>query len=72
MAGADRGPLQVEVDLLTDHSIKLYAGHVAAAVEQERLAMVKGRGALDNDDLVIRHGCEEPGTESPAAAVSDR
>jgi len=56
--GLLRGFLKWKLDLLTDHSMRLYAGHIARAAEQEDAAVEKGREAADGEDLSIRQGSE--------------
>jgi triacylglycerol lipase len=53
------GLLKWKIDLLADHSIGLYAQHIAAAVREENAALAKHRGAKHADDLAIRAGSEE-------------
>lgn len=52
------GLFKWKFDLLTDHSMRLYAQHIAAAVEKENLALASGRDTTDEDKLVIRADCE--------------
>ncbi len=52
------GLFQWKLDLLADHSIHHYAGHIAAAVDKENLALQSGREAANQDDLVIRTASE--------------
>jgi triacylglycerol lipase len=47
------GLLKWRLDLLTDHSIKLYAGHIATAVKQEHAGLAKNRAAAKAEDLAI-------------------
>ena len=47
------------LDLLTDHSIGQYAGHIATAVNEEYAAIAKNGGEVAVDDVVARNGCEE-------------
>lgn len=58
--GLIAGLMKWKLDLLTDHSIGLYAQHIAAAVEQENVALAKHRGAVAADDLAIRGQNDEP------------
>ena len=48
------GLLKANLDLLTDHSVRLYAQHLAAAVQQEDERLARGHGPIDRDELVIR------------------
>jgi triacylglycerol lipase len=48
-----------KLDLLADHSMRLYARHIAAAVEQENRGLAQGREAVDDDELVASKGCEQ-------------
>jgi triacylglycerol lipase len=57
--GLVAGIFKWKLDLLSDHSIHLYAGHIAAAVEKESHAVAAGREAASEDDLVIGTTCEE-------------
>jgi triacylglycerol lipase len=52
--GLLRGLWKWQLDLLVDHSIQLYAEHIARAVERESRAMEKGGGAVRKEDIVIR------------------
>lgn len=54
------GLLNWRLDLLTDHSIKLYAGHIATAVKQEDAGLTKNRAAAKAEDLAIPAENEEP------------
>lgn len=47
------GLFKWKLDLLSDHSIHLYAKHIAAAVEEESKALARNRTALSADDLAI-------------------
>ncbi|TWU09707.1 Lipase (class 3) [Symmachiella macrocystis] len=47
-------------DLLADHSIHLYAKHIATAAVQEDKKASTGRETRDEDDLVIRNKQDEP------------
>jgi triacylglycerol lipase len=47
------GLLKWKLDLLSDHSIHLYAGHIAEAVKQEDANLADHRGATAVEDLVI-------------------
>jgi triacylglycerol lipase len=52
--GLLRGLLQWRIDLLSDHSIRQYAAHIAVAVEKDEAAIAKGAEAADADDVAIR------------------
>jgi triacylglycerol lipase len=57
--GFVQGLLKWNIDLLTDHSVHLYVKHIVSAVEQEERAMQRGREAVDEVDLVVRHENED-------------
>lgn len=57
--GLIAGLLKWKLDLLEDHSIKLYAQHIVTAIHQEDIALAKGRKTTAPDDLVIRIDAEE-------------
>ncbi|MGD9721227.1 MAG: lipase family protein [Pirellulales bacterium] len=57
--GLIAGLLKWQVDLFTDHSIGLYAQHIAAAVREENAALAKNRDIKEADDLVISAGNSE-------------
>jgi triacylglycerol lipase len=61
------GLLKWRIDLLSDHSIGLYAGHIATAVQEEDAALASNRGPTNVDDLVIRTWCEETASQDAAA-----
>jgi triacylglycerol lipase len=67
------GLMRWKFDLLADHSIKLYARHIAAAADQEEAeARATGKELADGDDLAIGH-CDESGSSelpAPAAQVA--
>jgi len=50
-----------KLDLLADHSIHLYAQHIATAAVQEDEKASAGRETRDEDDLVIRSESNGPG-----------
>jgi triacylglycerol lipase len=60
------GLLRWKLDLLVDHSIGLYAAHIAQAVEKETLAMQQGRSAVRGEDLVIH---DEHSVDAPHSAA---
>jgi triacylglycerol lipase len=71
------GLLKWRIDLLTDHSIKLYAEHIAAAVEQENAGLARGRDTVDAEDLAISAAadgepCEGEGPLPATASVPRR
>ncbi len=68
--GLIAGLFQWKIDLLADHSMKLYAHRIAAAVDEENVSLAKGREAADDDDLVIpeRESCQAEGGELPPGA----
>jgi triacylglycerol lipase len=53
------GLFKWKIDLLSDHSIGLYAQHIAAAVKKEDRASASGRETAAEDDLVIRNASDE-------------
>jgi triacylglycerol lipase len=57
--GLIAGLLKWKIDLFTDHSIGLYAQHIATAVEQEFAAAANHRGIKNANDLAIRSGSDE-------------
>ena len=57
--GFTHGLLNWSLDLLADHSVHLYVKHIASAVAQEEKAMNRGREAVDEGDLVARHGSDD-------------
>jgi triacylglycerol lipase len=65
--GLISGLFKWQLDLLADHSIKLYAGHIAAAVKGELATQARGGGTTDPDKLVIRGQTEEPPCPNSAA-----
>jgi triacylglycerol lipase len=58
------GLLQWRFDLLTDHSIGQYAGHIATAVKKENASVTDNRGKTNVEDLVIRAPSEEANCSS--------
>ena len=53
------GLMRWKLDLLTDHSIRQYARHIATAVENESQSPAAGQGAsVDGEDLAIPSSCE--------------
>jgi len=60
------GLFQWKLDLLADHSIKLYAQHIVAAVEKEIALQANGRDAVATDRLVIRESSDEPACKDAA------
>jgi triacylglycerol lipase len=52
------GLFQWRLDMLSDHSIKQYAGHIAAALDKESGTAAKNGGAAVASDLVSRAECE--------------
>ena len=50
--------------------MKLYAQHIAAAVDEENASLARGKEAADDDDLVIpeSESCKAKGSEVPAEA----
>jgi len=64
--GLISGLFQWKFDLLSDHSIRLYARHIAAAVEKEDALRASGRDAITTDQLVIRESSDEPSCKNAA------
>jgi triacylglycerol lipase len=56
--GAIRGLLKGKLDVLEDHSVRKYAAHIARAVAREDAAMMRGRQAVREDELVIQAQAE--------------
>lgn len=52
--GLIKGLLQWRLDMLTDHSIRQYAGHLAVAVDKENAGLAMNRAAVVAEDLAIR------------------
>jgi len=53
------GLLKWRIDLLSDHSIRQYAAHIATAVHQEDAALAEHRGVKTAADLVVSASDEE-------------
>ena len=51
--GLIKGLFRWQLDLLSDHSIKLYAQHIAAAVNDELAALAQGRTEATSEKFVI-------------------
>jgi triacylglycerol lipase len=66
------GLMKWKLDLLTDHSIHLYAQHIATAVAQENAAVAKQRGPVAADDVAIRAASDEPVPDGPVRDASVR
>jgi triacylglycerol lipase len=64
--GMLKGLLKWQLDLLTDHSIGQYAGHIATAVLQEGAAVAQNRGHTPAEKLVIPAGTKEPASQDAA------
>lgn len=60
------GLFQWRIDMLSDHSIGLYAGHIAAAVKEEDAAVAENRDAKPADHFAIDNNCEAPASEDAA------
>jgi len=54
------GLLRWQLDLLSDHSIKLYAGHIAAAVNEELAAISRGGRTAAAEKFVARSDPDGP------------
>jgi triacylglycerol lipase len=65
--GLMSGLFQWRLDMLSDHSIKQYAGHLAAAVDKESGALAGNRAAAVAGDLVVREENEAEGCEKSVA-----
>ena len=48
------GLLKWKLDLLDDHSIKLYAQHIVTAIGQEEAALARGGQAAEPEEVVVR------------------
>jgi hypothetical protein len=48
------------IDLLSDHSIGQYAGHIATAVHEENSNLATNGDVADAEDLVIQSSGAEP------------
>jgi triacylglycerol lipase len=59
------GLLKWKLDLLEDHSIRLYAKHIVSAINQEDAALAKGGEKTAATDLVIPEQSEEPSCQTP-------
>jgi triacylglycerol lipase len=57
--GLLKGLFKWKLDLLADHSMRLYAQHIAAALDKENQGLAKGKAAVDDGELVIKEGAEE-------------
>jgi len=55
-----------KLDMLSDHSIGQYAGHIAAAVDAELTASRRGQDAVRPADIAMSGGDEEHCSGSPA------
>jgi len=64
--GMIAGLLQWKLDMLTDHSIGLYAQHIAAAVDEEDEALARNCGAFNADDAATAIGIDEPACQDSA------
>jgi triacylglycerol lipase len=67
--GLVSGLLKWKLDMLYDHSIHLYAGHIAAAVKKEDAALANDRGHVRAQDITIPAGTEEPACSDEVAPV---
>lgn len=61
------GLLQWRLDMLSDHSIRHYAGHLAEAVDKENESLATNHAAGAASDFVARRDSEAEGCESSAA-----
>src|SRR5262245_26722094 len=52
--GLIKGLLRWQLDFLSDHSLKLYAQHIAAAVNEELAALARGVTEATSDKFVVR------------------
>jgi len=65
--GLIKGLLRWQFDFLSDHSIKLYAQHIAAAVSDERAALAQGRGEATSEKFAIPDQPDsQPCSDSPS------
>jgi triacylglycerol lipase len=58
--GLLKGLARLQLDPLADHSIHLYVQHICEAAKAEARDVNRGRGEVDEDDIVIRHTESEP------------
>jgi triacylglycerol lipase len=65
--GLVSGLFQWKIDLLADHSIRLYAQHIAAAVEEENVELASGGDHAAVHELVIHAPSEEPACQDATA-----
>jgi triacylglycerol lipase len=55
-----KGLARGQIDPLADHSIHLYAEHILNAAREEARGVARGKGEVDEDDIVIRNADSEP------------
>jgi hypothetical protein len=60
------GLLQWKIDMLADHSIHLYAEHIAAAVENENRAMAGGKQKKTAAEVALPEAVE-PSSDAESA-----
>jgi triacylglycerol lipase len=70
--GLIKGLLKWKLDLLDDHSIKLYAQHIVSAIKEENAALARGHGNTVADDLVVRSETDEPPCKDSESAKQYR
>lgn len=56
--GVLKGLLKWRLDMLSDHSIGQYAGHIATAVDEENVSLAKNGDATHVSKLISRAECE--------------
>jgi triacylglycerol lipase len=61
------GLFHLRLDMLSDHSIRHYSGHIAEAVDKENLSLATDHAAAVASDFVARSENEAEGCESSAA-----
>jgi len=66
--GLIKGLLKWKLDLLDDHSIKLYAQHIVTAIKEENASLAQGHGKTDAGDLVVRGESDEPPCQDSESA----
>lgn len=58
--GLFKGLARWQLDPLADHSVHHYVEHIWKAAEAEARGINRGKGEVDEDDIVIRHTESEP------------
>ncbi len=65
--GLIKGLLRWQLDFLSDHSIKLYAQHIAAAVNEELTALAHGKSEAGSEKFVVRRQSTEAPCQDSAS-----